>query len=294
MNMPHHPRLPPCTAALLAVALCATGCASAAVGPSVSQAPPPTIAPPSAAALAAVRTAASRTLPMSASVSLDFAGLSSTPILGHGSFDFSTGAGRARILQPAGIETAVFQPTVVFDHPPAQDAVGLPRGRSWIAAEPSEHISSATTFPQFVLQMEGKDPAFLLAEMSWGTQSVAPLGRHTVGGSSAEGYLAMVDLAVAAASASGPAAAAYAAAIGDEEQALGATAEAAAPQLPIRVWVDAAGLVVQLQASPPGSGVGTTTMTFTSFGAHVDPARPPKNQTVDLASMVSVSDVDND
>ncbi len=240
-----------------------------------------------------MRTAATRTLSLHATVSLTFNGTSTT-IRGQGTFDFGGGTGEARIAQVAGTETVVFQPTFVFDRPPSQRGAGLPAGKEWIAAEPSEHLADAASFAQFVLQIEGKNPFFLLAQVAWGATSAAPLATQTIDGASASGYLAMIDLPTAAAAASGPAAHAFASTIADEQRALG-TSGVDGPRQPIRVWVDGAGRVVALEASPPGSGVGTTDMVITSFHGRIDAARPPKDQTVDLATLLpGTGDIDRD
>ncbi|MGA8724293.1 MAG: hypothetical protein WB565_04585 [Acidimicrobiales bacterium] len=288
---------PRCWLVFLALGLGACGCGAGAtgtVGQATAVSPSSTVAPPSAVALRAVRTAASRTLGLTATVSLDFAGgLSAKAISGGGSFSFASASGRAQIRQPAGVETVVFQPTIVFDHPPPQDLVGLPHGITWIAAEPAERIPNPTSFDQFALQIEGKNPDFLLTQVAWGAVAAAPLGTTDIGSGSASGYLVTVDLATAASSASGPGSRAFASALRDEEHALGGSG-ATPPQLTISAWIDPEGRVVRLEASPPGSGIGTTIMTMTAFGARVDAARPPKGETVDLASLAPGGDYDRD
>jgi hypothetical protein len=272
----------------------AAGCGVAGtIGQTVVVAPSSTTAAPSALALKTVRAAASHTLGSSANVSLDFAGRSSKAILGSGSFDFASASGRAQIRQPAGVETVVFQPSIVFDHPPPQDLVGLPHGITWIAAEPAERVPNPTSFEQFALQIEGKNPGFLLSQVAWGAVDAAPLGTTEIAGASASGYLVTIDFAKAASSASGPGSAAFASTFGDEEHILGGTGTIS-PEEKISTWIDGEGRIVRLQASPAGSGIGTTIMTMTSFGAHVDAPRPPKNETVDLASLAPGGDYDRD
>ncbi len=280
----------------IAVGVVAAGCGTGAagtVGQAIPVSPPSTTAAPSALALHTVQTAATRTLGLSADVSLDFAGASSKAILGGGSFSFASASGRAQIHQPAGVETVVFQPSIVFDHPPPQNLVGLPHGITWIAAEPAERIPNPTSFDQFALQIEGKNPDFLLTQVAWGAAAAAPLGTTEIGGSSAEGYLVTVDLATAASSASGVGSGALVSALGDEEHALGGS-RTAPPDQTISIWIDAEGRVVRLEASPPGSGIGTTIMTMTAFGAHVDATKPPKNETADLGSLAPGGDYDRD
>ena len=273
---------------------CGAGGAPTGPTPAEATAPSPTISPPSPSALQAVKGAAASTLSLSAAVTFDFAGLSTEPIVGQGTFDFAAATGRARILQPSGTETVVYQPTVVFDRPPPQEAVALPRGKTWFFAEPSEHVDSASSFTQFVLDAESKNPAFVLAELAWGTASAAPLGSRVVDARPATGYLAMVDLTAAAEGASGPAATAFSATIRDEEQALGTAPQAATPELPVRLWIDSEGRVVRFQAAQPESGTATYTVTVRSFGVAVDPSVPSKSDAFDLSSLAPGGDNDND
>jgi hypothetical protein len=52
--------------------------------------------------------------------------------------------------------------------------------------------------------------------------------------------------------------------------------------------------VVSIRTSPPGSGVGTTLMTITSFGGKVRPTPPARSLTVDLAALTPAGDIDRD
>jgi hypothetical protein len=280
---------------VVVLGLGAAGCGASAAGPATIVAPSSTVAPPSPLDLQTVRAAAVRTFGLSANVSLEFAGgLAPKTILGSGSFSFASASGHAEIHQPAGTETVVFQPSIVFDHPPPQDLVGLPHGRTWIAAEPAEHIPNPTSFDQFVLQIEGKNPDFLLAEVAWGAVSAAPLGSRMVAGASTNGYLVTIDLPTAASAASGPGAAAFSSTLADEERSLGTGSRSTQAEGTISVWIDLAGRIVRLQASPPGSGIGTTIMTMTAFGARVDSTGPSNAETVDLASLAPGGDHDRD
>jgi hypothetical protein len=253
------------------------------------------VAPASPRALQAVRDAALRTLGLRAAADLEFAAPSAPPIRGTGVFDFARGIGTARVDQAAGTEAMVFEPTILFDRPPPAAGAGLPAGKTWIAAEPSEHLSNPAADAQFLLQSEGKNPAFLLEQVARGTTSAAPLRARVIGGSPTSGYLALIDLDQAAASASGPQASSIASTIDDERNGLGTSSVSRVGGPTIRVWVDRSGRVVRLQASPPGSGVGVTTMTFTSFGVRVDARRPPKSASVDVATLLpGTGDVDRD
>jgi hypothetical protein len=252
--------------------------------------PQSTIAPGSASDVQLVRHAAANTLRLKAAASFEFAGLSSAPIFASGSFDFRQALGRELVRQPSGAETLVFLSRVVFDRPPAQQRAALPRDKPWVMADFNEQVSGST-LAQFLLGAEGRDPGFLLAEVAWGAKAAAPLGRRVINGTATTGYEVHVDLAEAAAAASGPRAAGFVRTVGFAEQALGTGAATGGD---IRMWVDPSDRVVRLRASPPGSGVGTTIMTMSSFGVRVDPVRPAGRQTVDLAALTAAGDVDRD
>jgi hypothetical protein len=241
-----------------------------------------------------VRSAALSTQAQTASVSIRLEaaqvfGVAAQPVTGSGVFDFRTGAGKAVLNQPSGAETVIFEPASVFVRQPSAGAgagaSALPRGKTWISAGLTESPSIRTNFPQFVVQAEGTNPVFLLDQIVWGAVSAAPLGRSTVAGAPAEGYLAGVDLGRAATGASGPAGAAFARAIGYELTALGATSSQSSTPVGVRVWIDTAGRVVRLQASPPGSGVGVTTMDLSGFGAVAHVSAPPSSKVADIVTL---------
>jgi hypothetical protein len=261
--------------------------------------PSPPIAAPSPAALQTVQRAAVRSNSETAAVSLQLAaarvfGAAPRPVTGTGAFDFPEESGRDQLQQPGGTETVLFLPASVFVRQPAAATSALPPGKVWISAGLTEYPVLSTNFPQFVLQVEGVNPSFLLGEVAWGAASAAPLGSRLVGTTKTEGYLVQVDLSSAASNAAGPAAASFSRAIGYELQAEGESAQNGAnASQTIRVWVDTAGRVVQLQASPPGSGVGTTTVTITSFGVPVHVSEPPKRRIVDIAKLTPGGEREN-
>jgi len=261
--------------------------------------PSSTIAPPSASALGTVSAASARSFAQSASISLDLAaakvfGSAPQPVTGSGSFDFASGSGSAQLRQPGGTETVVFLPASVFVKQPSTAAAALPRGKVWISAGLTEYPAISTNFPQFVLQAEGVNPVFLLAQVTWGATSAAPLGTRQVDGGEAQGFQVQVDLSTAAARATGPTAAAFSTAIAYELQALGANAPGTQIQFQsMRVWVDSAERVVELEASPPGSGIGTTTMTVKSFGTPVHVSMPPQRLIVDISSLTPGGEREN-
>jgi hypothetical protein len=274
-----------------------TACGSAQ-GATAPPSPVPTIAPVSPQALTAVMSASRRTSVGSVSVSLNLAaasvfGASPAPLVGSGVLDLASGRGRVTLQQPVGDEVVVFVPASVFVRQPVAMRGALPRGKTWISAGLTEFSTRSTNLPQFVIQAEGINPAFLLDQLVWGAVSAAPLGQTYVNGGSAHGFLVRVDLARASSSASGPSGAAFTRAIGYELNAAGVSGGAPRAVQNVRVWIDAGGRVVQLQASPPGSGVGVTTMTFSSFGTSVRLRIPPRSQVVDIASLTPGGEREN-
>jgi len=275
-----------------------TSCGPAAVV-TPAPSPTPTVAPASAQALQAVSSASRRTLSATAAVSLDLVaakvlGASTAPVLGSGVFDFAAGRGRAVLSQPGGSETVVFEPSSVFVRQPTAVNV-LPRGKTWISADLNEAEKLNTNFPQFVVQAEGVNPGFLLDQVAFGAVSAAPLARRVVDGSPASGYLVGVDLSRAGTTGGhGPASAAYGRAIGYEVAALDGGGPTSSPPIQeFRVWIDGSLHVVLLQASPPGSGVGVTTVSFSSFGAPVQIRVPPRSQTANVASLTPGGEREN-
>jgi hypothetical protein len=152
--------------------------------------------------------------------------------------------------------------------------------------------SLATNFPQFVVQVEGFNPLLYLDEASWGAVSAAPIGPREVNGARTMGYLVRVDLATALARATGPSAASMSLAIKSELTSAG-TGRSGSSQVSVRFWVDGAGRVVRIQGSPPGAGVGTTSITLSGFGVVIRPTPPRPSKVVDIASLTPSGEREN-
>jgi hypothetical protein len=201
--------------------------------------------------------------------------------------------GQAEVRQPAGTETVLFVPTVVYVHEPNVAAAGLPPGKSWILGPLTQTETIATNFPQFILQVEALNPALLVAEVAWGGVSAAPVASQKVGSNLVHGYAVSVDLARAATRTSGPAASALSRAIQFEQTAQGSGPGAETPRVEVVVWVDSHGRVVQILASPPGSGEGSTAFTLSNFGTPVAVSPPQPSQVVDVATLTPGGEREN-
>jgi hypothetical protein len=257
------------------------------------------VAPPSASDLAAVRSASARTLGTRVSASIDLEatqvfGAGQPDVTGTGTFDLAREEAQVEVRQPSGVETVLFFPTMVFVRQPASSVgAALPPGKVWISTDLVQPETVSTNFPQFVLQVEDVNPALALAEMAWGATAAAPLGSQTVTGLPTHGYLVTVDLNAAASRTSGPAATALSKALQDEESASGSGPGTAAPPAQIRVWIGSAGQVVQIQSSPPGSGVGTTLFKLSPYRPQIALTVPNLAQVVDIASLTPLGEREN-
>jgi hypothetical protein len=282
---------------LVAAGLGLAGCGGGHSGNSLSTSP--TVAPPSASDLATVRSAASRTMGTRVSASIVLVptavfGVSQPDVTGAGTFDLAAAKAQVEVRQPTGMETVLFFPSLVYVRQPASSAgAALPPGKVWISTDLVQQETVSTNFSQFVLQVEDLNPAVVLGEVAGGAISAAPLGSQTIAGSRAQGYLVTVDLATAAARTSGPGAKALARTMQDELSASGRTPGTAAPPAEVRVWISSTGQVVQVQASPAGSGVGTTLLKLSPYRPQIVLTAPSLAQVVDIASLTPLGEREN-
>jgi hypothetical protein len=241
-------------------------------------------------ALGPVTSAVGRTLKQTVTVSIVLAGArvfgsAPPPLRGRGHFDLGTGQGEVTMHGPSGTESRIFLPAAVFLHEPNVPAGVLPQGKIWISAGLTEYPADVTAFSQFVAEVEGVNPGLLLEQVALGAVSAVSLGQHQVAGMPATEYLVEVDLRRAASSA-GATAPGLQRAIDYQLVAAGGNATKGGPVLQkIRVWVEGTGQAVQLQASPPGSGIGTTTLTVSRSKAGFRATTPPRATVVDIATL---------
>jgi hypothetical protein len=244
----------------------------------------------SSGALGPVSTAVERTLEQTVTVSIVLAGArvfgsAPPPLRGSGHFDLATGQGQVTMRGPSGTEKRIFLPAAVFLHEPATPAGVLPQGKIWISAGLTEYPADVTAFSQFVAEVEGVNPGLLLEQVALGAVSAVSLGQHQVAGAPATEYLVDVDLRRAASTA-GATIPGLQRAIDYELVAAGGNPTKGGPVLQrIRVWVEGGGRAVQLQASPPGSGIGTTTLTVGRLQGGFRATTPPRAEVVDIATL---------
>jgi hypothetical protein len=226
-------------------------------------------------------------------------GASSAPVLGSGEFDFPRGTGSEKIdlgevgHQEPGNERVIFLPSRVFLQPKAPSTTVLPQGKEWVSATLAGSETVKTNFPSFVLQVEGVNPQFLLAELKGGAVSASPAGRASIGGVPARAYDVDVDLARALSAFDGPTSAVFAEAVQSELAALAAAGANAGQRTSIRVWVDRAGHVLRLEGSAPGAGAGVASMTICCFGLPVTVAVPPSPRVVDITALTPSGEREN-
>ncbi len=257
---------------------------------------PKPIGPASPQASNAVAAAIAETLGTTVSVSYELVGAhvfgpASTAVTGNGTFDLRRGVGQAVLNQASGTQLLEITPTVVFTRVPPGNAAALPRGKSWMSASLSGSESLATNFPQFVIQVEGFNPLLYLDEVAWGALTVAPLGPQLVNGAPTRGYLVTVDLTDAMGRSRGPSATSMSVAIRSELTSLGVSVSKSTTRTAlVRLWIDRSGRVVTIEASPPGAGVGTTTMVLSQFGVTVKVVPPRLSKVVDIASLTPLGE----
>lgn len=243
--------------------------------------------------LHAVRKAARNTLSLSAQSTLALSGarlFGGTPgtIVGRGEFSFPKGLGYEALPVPArgrrasGTAYLVFLPKRLWIRPVVSTA--LPEGDLWISAKFTDSRSAGSTTPSVALALESMNPQLLLHEIATGAVAASSSGHRVINHVPFTEYVVSVDLAraLAAAGATG----ALRTAIQQQLTALRASRGTDAGSL-VRVvaGVDGVGRVVQLQASLPGSKLGTVQIGLAKFGSTIPLSLPLTSQTADLGSL---------
>jgi hypothetical protein len=248
-------------------------------------------APANSDALQAVTAAAATTSRGTGSVAVRLVpgavyGQRQPAVRGTGTFDFAAGAGRMELRESSGREKVLFVPQAIFvrEPPPVSGASPLPAGKAWVSASLSEKPGTGSGLPQFVDQVEAVNAGFVLNEIKWGAIAAKPLGVEQVGATVAREYGVTLDLHRAQSSATGSAAPAFSQVVGYQVESLPSKAKTTV-EVRAHVWVAETGRVVQVEWSPPGSGVGTTNIRVSGLHTPVQVSLPPTSQTVDVATL---------
>jgi hypothetical protein len=243
--------------------------------------------------LHAVRTAATNTLSLTTQSTLALTGarlFGGTPgtIIGRAQYSFPKGLGYAALQVPAlgrrasGPAYLVFLPRQLWSKPVVSRT--LPQGRLWITAAFTGASSSGSTTPSVALALEGLNPQLLLEEIATGAVAASSSGHGVTNHVPFTEYVVSVDLArsLAAPATTG----ALRAAMQQELSALRAGRGAnAGSRVRIVARVDGAGRIAELQASLPGSQLGTVRIALRTFGSTIPLSLPLPSETVDIAAL---------
>ena len=160
----------------------------------------------------------------------------------------------------------------------------LPEGHLWISATFTDARSAGSTTPSLALALESMNPQLLLEEIATGAVAASSSGHRVINHVPFTEYVVSVDLAraLAAARTTG----ALRAAMRQELSALRAgRGTHAGSRVRIVAGVDGAGRIAQLQASLPGSKLGTVQIALWKFGSTIPLSLPLPSETVDIASL---------
>jgi hypothetical protein len=234
-----------------------------------------------------VRSAANTTLGLTAQSTLSLTGATlfgGTPdtIIGRAQYSFPKGLGYLALgvpaleRRPSGTAYLVFQPARLWSKP--LETTALPKGVLWISAPFTGPRSAGAKAPSVALALEGLNPQLLLEEIATGTVAARPDGHFVVNHVPFDRYVVSVDLtrALEAAGKTG----ALRAAIQQQLAALGGRS-----RVQVVAGVDGTGRLAQLQATIPGSKLGTVQVGLWKFGSPIPLSLPLESETVDIASV---------
>jgi hypothetical protein len=246
----------------------------------------------SANPLHAVHSAATHTLSQTAQSTLTltharlFGGTPGT-ILGRAQYSFPKGLGYAALQVPArgprapGTAYLVFLPLQLWSKPVVSRA--LPAGDLWISATFTDARPVGPRPPSLALSLESMNPQLLLEEIATGAVAASSSGHRVINHVPFTEYVVSVDLerAIAATKAG-----AIRTAMRQELSALRAERGTPAGSLVrITAGVDGTGRITQLQATLPGSKLGTVRIALLQFGSTIPLSLPLPSETVDIASL---------
>jgi hypothetical protein len=198
----------------------------------------------------------------------------------RGAFDFRTGLNYAFIgvrRRSGGPENVFVDSSAkAFAVAPSPAPAGLlPPGKSWISAP----FPGRQGAGPLAAQVEGLGPLLALDEIKWGAQTGSSLGTRAVGHVPMSEYEVTVDLAKARSAALAHGDGAVAAAIDRELRA------SRSGRVKLDVWVNGPGYIAKIYGPVPGSRLGTTSLTFSSYTEPYGGSFPPPSEITSLASL---------
>ena len=205
------------------------------------------------------------------------------PIAGRSQYSFPKGLGYAALQvptlgrRPSGTAYLVYLPQELWSKPAVHRA--LPAGRLWISATFTDAPAGPRP-PALALALEGMNPQLLLEEIATGAVAASSSGHRVIDHVPFSEYVVSVDLARALAASE---AGALRTAMRQELAALRGTHGGSRVQ--IVAGVDGAGRITHLQASLPGSRLGTVQIALRTFGSKIPLSLPLPSETVDIAAL---------
>jgi hypothetical protein len=204
---------------------------------------------------------------------------------GKAAYDLASGIGYVALAVNGPVKKTLyldFVPGAVYVAPWPTPKGLLPPGKIWISV-PFTGRKAPRPGDALALQLEGLSPELALDEIAWGAREASSLGTHTVNHVPMHEYAVSVDLAKALAVAKRSGRPGIAAAIASQRRA------APSGQVSADVWLTGEGHIGKIEQAIPGSKLGQTTFSFTSFHARFKRPRPPRSVTVPLASIAEPS-----
>jgi len=204
---------------------------------------------------------------------------------GRAAYDLTSGVGYEALAVNGPVKRTLFLdfvPGAVYLAPWPTPKGLVPPGKIWLSV-PFTGPKAPRAGDALPLELEGLSPELALDEIAWGAREAFSLGTHTIKHVPMKEYHVTIDLAKALAVAKRSRRPGIAAAIASERRATHSA------QVSADVWVTGEGHIAKIQQAIPGSKLGQTTFSFTSFHTRFKRPRPPGPKTVPLASIAEPS-----
>jgi hypothetical protein len=204
---------------------------------------------------------------------------------GTAAYDLTTGVGYEALAVNGPVKRTLFLdfvPGGVYVAPWPTPKGLVPPGKIWLSV-PFTGPKAPRPSDALPVQLEGLSPELALDEIAWGARDATSMGTHTVNHVPMHEYRVTVDLAKALAAAKKSGRPGIAAAIASQRHL------APSGRVTADVWVTGEGHIARIEQAIPGSKLGQTTFSFTSFHSRFKRPRPPASKTVPLASIAEPS-----